>query len=108
MPAALPPAENAGVPAAQGVANPQPHLGEDMDTLASHDASQLARSFQDAYDGSNSSAVDDDVDDGGMGTDNIQDNEEPLVQASGLRLNAINAAKLWVSMCCCIGALYRS
>lgn len=96
------------MPAEQRVANPQPDLGEDMDALASHDASQLARSFQDAYNDSNSNAVDDDADDGGTGTDGIQDNEEPSVQASGLRLDAINAAKIWVSTCCCLGALYRS
>jgi len=87
--------------------------------LASRDASQLACSFQDAYNGSDGGIVDDDADDDTANTaETIWDDEDPVVQASGELhdvatrsflladlfcyltgpcLEAINAAKAWVS-----------
>ncbi|KAG1840362.1 hypothetical protein DFJ58DRAFT_92418 [Suillus subalutaceus] len=74
-----------------------PGPGDDVDLLASHDASQLARSFQDAYNGSDGGIMDDDMDDDGAHTaGNVQDDEELVVQASGPCLVAINDAKAWV------------
>jgi hypothetical protein len=54
-----------------------------IDTLAAHDASQLACSFQDAFDGGESSWIEDDIDDAGANAPDGQDDDEPLVHASG-------------------------
>lgn len=56
---------------------------DEIDTLAAHDASQLARSFQDAFDGGESSRIEDDIDDTDANAPDSQDDDEPLVHVSG-------------------------
>ncbi|KAG1834071.1 hypothetical protein DFJ58DRAFT_735876 [Suillus subalutaceus] len=75
------PAVNSRVPAGHAPMHPQacpPGSGDDVDLLASRDTSQLACSFQDAYNGSDGGIMDDDMDD------------------DGPCLVAINDAKAWV------------
>ncbi|KIK31871.1 hypothetical protein CY34DRAFT_19485 [Suillus luteus UH-Slu-Lm8-n1] len=67
-----------------------------IDTLAVHDASQLARSFQDVFDGGESSCIEDDNDDTGANALNSQDDDEPLVYASDQCMDVFNTAKAWV------------
>ncbi|KAG2337348.1 hypothetical protein BDR05DRAFT_1005107 [Suillus weaverae] len=59
-------------------------LNDDINALAVHDASQLARTFQDVFDG------------GECGNADGQDDEEFVTQASGQCMVTINNAKVWV------------
>ncbi|KAG2028521.1 hypothetical protein BDR03DRAFT_1019690 [Suillus americanus] len=76
-PSVLFPAVNSRVPAGHPPIHPQacaPGPGDDVYLVASHDASQLARSFQGAYNGSDGGIMDDDMDDDGTHmAGNVQD-----------------------------------
>ncbi|KAG2142292.1 uncharacterized protein EDB93DRAFT_1252350 [Suillus bovinus] len=69
---------------------------DEIDTLATHNVSQLACSFQDAFDGGENGHVEDDIDDTGANAPDGQDDDKLLVYVSGQRMHAINTVRAWV------------
>lgn len=70
---------------------------DEIDTLTAHDASQLACSFQDAFDGGESGCIEDDIDDTGANAPDGQDDDELLVHVSGRHCDL----SVWPCTDCC-------